>query len=138
VVGRVGEETQPARRLLEKLGFQHKDMVDPFDGGPHLEAATDEISIVRNTFRAELAGTAAASACTHSGFVSVLNDDGEFRAIATPFALDGKHISIPRAVMGELGWSAGLELGVSVLEGPAPKPARSSRRAAPRQGKVRQ
>lgn len=35
VLGRVGEETQGALHLLNKIGFAYKDEVDPFDGGPH-------------------------------------------------------------------------------------------------------
>jgi arginine N-succinyltransferase len=128
VVGRVGEETVPARRLLEKLGFEHRGMVDPFDGGPHLEAATDEISIVKNTARAELEGPVAPSACTHTGFVSALDQDGEFRAVQTPFRLDGRSISIPKAIMSELDWQPGADLGVSVLEGDAPRPAKKPAR----------
>jgi arginine N-succinyltransferase len=134
VVGRVGEETQPARRLLEKLGFQHKGMVDPFDGGPHLEAATDEISIVRNTVRAELEGHTAPSSCTHTGYISALDEDGEFRAVQTPFTLEGRTVLLPKAIMSELKWEPGAELGVSILEGDAPKPPRKSTR----QKKVRQ
>jgi arginine N-succinyltransferase len=134
VVGRVGEETQPARRLLERLGFLHKGMVDPFDGGPHLEAVTDEVSIVRNTVRAELEGHTAPSSCTHTGYVSSLNEDGEFSAVQTPFTLAGRTVLVPKAIMSELGWEPGADLGISILEGEVPRPARKS----VRQKKVRQ
>jgi len=40
VVGEVGEETKPARALMEKLGFVYKNEIDPFDGGPHLGVKT--------------------------------------------------------------------------------------------------
>ncbi|MGH1468753.1 MAG: arginine N-succinyltransferase, partial [Bdellovibrionales bacterium] len=40
VVGEVGEETRPARALMEKLGFVYKNEIDPFDGGPHLGVPT--------------------------------------------------------------------------------------------------
>jgi arginine N-succinyltransferase len=136
VVGRVGEETAPARRLLENMGFEHRGMVDPFDGGPHLEAATDELPIVKNTSRMELGGHAPLSAATHEGFVSMLDQDGEFRAVQSPFAIDGRRILLPRNLTSELGWEPGALLGVSILEVLAQKAA--GKAAAPRQRKVRQ
>lgn len=43
VLGRVGEATKPAQHLLESIGFQYLDEVDPFDGGPHYGAKRTEI-----------------------------------------------------------------------------------------------
>lgn len=40
VVGQVGAETRPAKKLMEKLGFAYKNEVDPFDGGPHMGVKT--------------------------------------------------------------------------------------------------
>ncbi|MBK9040796.1 MAG: arginine N-succinyltransferase [Bdellovibrionales bacterium] len=48
VLGRVGEETQAALHMLEKLGFKYKNEVDPFDGGPHLGVKVSEVSLIRN------------------------------------------------------------------------------------------
>lgn len=43
VLGRVGEATKPAQHLLESIGFTYLDEVDPFDGGPHYGAKTQNI-----------------------------------------------------------------------------------------------
>lgn len=43
VLGRVGEATKPAQHLLENIGFEYLDEVDPFDGGPHYGANTEDI-----------------------------------------------------------------------------------------------
>lgn len=51
LIGEVGEETKPVRRMLEKVGFSYTDRIDPFDGGPHFEAEVDKISTVRGTRR---------------------------------------------------------------------------------------
>ncbi|MGB1700825.1 MAG: arginine N-succinyltransferase, partial [Nannocystaceae bacterium] len=66
VIGKVGPESEGARRLLHRIGFRASDRIDPFDGGPHFEAATDEISLVRDARwhqpcveRTEAAGVAA-------------------------------------------------------------------------------
>lgn len=42
VLGRVGEATKPAQHLLESIGFEYFDEVDPFDGGPHYGVDTKE------------------------------------------------------------------------------------------------
>lgn len=48
LIGRVGEDTKGVRRMLESIGFRYSHRIDPFDGGPHYHASTDDISIVRN------------------------------------------------------------------------------------------
>ncbi len=48
VIGKIGAESEGARRLLHRIGFRASDRIDPFDGGPHFEAVTDEISLVRD------------------------------------------------------------------------------------------
>src|SRR5262249_45646144 len=76
VVGRVGEETVPARTMLERLGFKFKDLVDPFDGGPHLEAVTDAVPIVKATREAELGPGAEPGESAGRALVSMLTEDG--------------------------------------------------------------
>lgn len=87
-VGQVSPETVPARRMLEKLGFKYHNRIDPFDGGPHLEAKTSDIEIVKKTMRTVLADTITPDACTMSGYASILTSDGDFRAVETPMSID--------------------------------------------------
>ncbi len=49
VIGCVGEQTRGVEKLLRRVGFKYAERVDPFDGGPHFTAPTDEISLVRGT-----------------------------------------------------------------------------------------
>ena len=49
IIGQVGPNTVGAQRLLESIGFQYSGRVDPFDGGPHYEADTDQVTFVRDT-----------------------------------------------------------------------------------------
>lgn len=42
-LGKVGKETEPVLHMLKKIGFEYKNQVDPFDGGPHLWANVDDI-----------------------------------------------------------------------------------------------
>ncbi|MCC6676830.1 MAG: arginine N-succinyltransferase [Phycisphaerales bacterium] len=129
-VGQVGPETAPARRMLEKLGFKYRDFIDPFDGGPHLDANTDDISMVKQSRYITLGDAAAPSVCKERGYVSVLDADGEFRAIETEYAVAGpEEIRLPRPAMEALAVSAGATLGltpISAVEGRA-EPRRSGR-----------
>lgn len=99
VVGQVGPETVPAKKMLEKLGFQYHMRVDPFDGGPHIEAKTDSISLVKQTRRLELAKPMKEGAAAKGyGIVSVVDDDGEFVAIQTPVTVDKQdRLCLPRS-----------------------------------------
>jgi arginine N-succinyltransferase len=54
LIGEVGEETRGVRRMLEAIGFQFSERIDPFDGGPHFEALTDQITLVQGARHAEL------------------------------------------------------------------------------------
>lgn len=53
-IGKVGEETAPVKRMLEKIGFKYSNEVDPFDGGPHYKAKLKEISPVKDLFEVEI------------------------------------------------------------------------------------
>jgi arginine N-succinyltransferase len=121
VVGTVGPETIPARRMLEKIGFKYHNRVDPFDGGPHLEAQLDDIELVKKTSRLRLANPAD-TAHTHSGLVSTLDEDGEFRCVQTTFAYDRQgRIILSRKMLELIQGEPGAEAGVTVLS--ALKPA---------------
>jgi arginine N-succinyltransferase len=49
VIGKVGAQTRGVEKLLRRIGFRYAERVDPFDGGPHFTAQTDEITLVKNT-----------------------------------------------------------------------------------------
>ncbi len=116
VVGQVGPETLPARRMLEKLGFEYRDLIDPFDAGPNLEARTDDITIVRDTRRAKLGEPCTNADCTIFGMVGVLHEDGEFLAVQTNYAEDRSgRVRLPRAAMRALNAEPGTEVGVTPL-----------------------
>jgi arginine N-succinyltransferase len=55
VIGAVGKETRGVEKMLRRIGFRYAQRVDPFDGGPHFTAPTDEVVPVRASRRVELA-----------------------------------------------------------------------------------
>ncbi len=58
VIGKVGAQTKGVERLLRRIGFRYAHRVDPFDGGPHFTAPTEEITLVSRTKRRPVAGVA--------------------------------------------------------------------------------
>lgn len=60
LIGQVGEDTRAVEKMLRRIGFDYAEQIDPFDGGPHFVAKTDDITIVRDAaevaVRAEDAG----------------------------------------------------------------------------------
>src|SRR5271166_2456136 len=47
VIGKVGAQTRGVERMLRRIGFRYAWRVDPFDGGPHFTAPTDEGLLVK-------------------------------------------------------------------------------------------
>ena len=135
-VAQVSSETVPARRMLEKLGFTYRNRIDPFDGGPHLECALDAISIVKDTRVARLADPSPDDKPpTQHAIVSVIDDDGEFRAVECPASLDRQgRLVIPRGQLSALLAEPGLDCGFTFLEPPQsrkPTPPTKATAASP-------
>ena len=47
VLGEVGPNTKGVQRMLERVGFRYVERIDPFDGGPHFEANTSDVTLIR-------------------------------------------------------------------------------------------
>ncbi len=136
-IAQVGRDTVPARKMLEDLGFKYTNRIDPFDGGPHLECDTADISIVRDTAPSLFAGTCSASQARRTGFVSVDSEDGGYRALYTAFVeTDSGAVKLTREAAEVLRVEPGIPLGVTPLDlgahadAPAGKPVKRSRKRA--------
>jgi arginine N-succinyltransferase len=112
-IGKVGKDTEPVVHMLNKIGFAYRNQVDPFDGGPHLWANTDDILPVRKL------GTYAFSADAAEGGESGLltratQKPGGFRAVsARAVTRDGK-LQLAKAEAAHARRALGLEPGESV------------------------
>ena len=116
VIGKVGRETRGVEKMLRRIGFQYCNRIDPFDGGPHFRAATDEIALVRRTRR----GPARPVAGVDGPRALVATDLREapfFRATscAVTFADDGG-VLLPRAAFDFLGIAEGAEISALPLD----------------------
>lgn len=47
LIGKVGPQTVGVQKMLSRVGFRYAERVDPFDGGPHFTAPTDEVTLIR-------------------------------------------------------------------------------------------
>ncbi len=113
LVGKVGDETLPALRMLERLGFTAQDHVDPFDGGPYLIADRDSIPIVSRSKNLKLAGAAAGH--THQGLVSCNGAHG-FRATRSSFSVAGCQVRLPARTIATLGADTGIAIGLTAFD----------------------
>lgn len=129
LIGKVGDETVPALRMLEKQGFQEMDHVDPFDGGPYLQARRDEIPLVTSTARLKVASLGRGNA---EAIVSSHDHEHGFRAVRTRVSVTGTAVRLPRDVAEALGVTLGGTVGVTILQQPgrAARPGKAARSTA--------
>ena len=118
LIGKVGDETEPAKRMLEKQGFKHHGHVDPFDGGPYLDVRIDDVPLVKATasLRA-VAGIPAAG----EGFVSHKGRAG-FRATRSACSVDGGRLVLPVETLEAIGAHADAIVGYTPLPESKSKP----------------
>jgi arginine N-succinyltransferase len=92
VIGKVGAQTRGVERMLRRIGFRYAERVDPFDGGPHFTAPTDEVSLVQRTRRARVQAVRPRSELGKGrSLVGVeLAEAPYFRAVLAPFGASGE------------------------------------------------
>ena len=112
LIGRVSPEAQPAKAMLEGLGFHYLGHCDPFDGGPYLEANLAEIPLVMNTRVLKLGGPAREYPV--EGFAGFTGASG-FRAVRTRYAqMDNEEgVSIPPEQAALIGAQVGDAIAVT-------------------------
>jgi arginine N-succinyltransferase len=90
VIGVVGPKTHGVEKMLRAIGFEYAERIDPFDGGPHYQARTDDIALVRDTKRAKVVAIDGADEGRPFGLVAAEQDKPpHFRAVGTRFRLLG-------------------------------------------------
>ena len=112
VIETVGDETQGALRLLQEQGFYYTRRIDPFDGGPHYRAVTDEVTAVVTTrsLRARVGDG------TERAIVGVPTDDARgFRCCLASVTCQGMQVYLSANALERLGVSKGGELLVTPL-----------------------
>ena len=112
VLGEVGDETRGALKLLLAQGFFFTKRIDPFDGGPHYRARTDEIVAVRGTrsVRGQV-GNGDKPAIVGR----VCDSPREFAATMAPIKRTGMQALVPAEALARLGQKAGQAVLVTPL-----------------------
>lgn len=113
VLGRVGQSTEPARHLLEAIGFKYLEEVDPFDGGPHYGAMMQDISVVRQSHWCTV-GPKSEGPFSKTGLVGLI-EDGKFRAQLTALKEVDGMLLLPEKTLGTLKVRQGDKVCVSVI-----------------------
>ncbi len=114
LIGKVGPHTQGVEKMLLEMGFRYSNRIDPFDGGPHFSARTDDIVAVKNTHRARVVIGAVTGA--NLSLVSTLSaNPAEFRAVQTSVHHSDGIVTLSTEAAGALGVSAGADVGVLPL-----------------------
>lgn len=113
VLGRVGEETQAALHMLNKIGFRYKDEVDPFDGGPHLGCPTKECTVIANlkTYTLKRSQTGPFDKTAMIGLIR----DGQYFGASSLYHLEGRELTLPEPTWALLNLSEGEEIAISPL-----------------------
>ncbi len=113
LLGQVHEEAGPALRLLERAGLGWIGEIDPFDGGPFVGAATDEVVPVRETFSspldAEAPGEESPTAIVSS------EEGGGFRAVIAAIERTGVGVRVAKDAQERLEIGAGDEVACTPL-----------------------
>jgi arginine N-succinyltransferase len=106
MLGKVGSETEGARRMLSRLGFRYVNRIDPFDGGPHYEAKLAEVTLVREHRALPLADAALPAATRDREFLAgVVRAVGpeRFRAVRTRARVASGRVRLPDDAVRALG-----------------------------------
>ena len=78
VIGKVGLQTRGVEKMLRRIGFRYAHRVDPFDGGPHFTAATDEVTLVANSRRSGIGALGGHGTLKKKGLVAIESHGAPF------------------------------------------------------------
>jgi arginine N-succinyltransferase len=114
IIGQVGPETKGVEKMLRRIGFTYAERIDPFDGGPHFVAKTDDITLVQATRRARVVKVGGgADDGRPYGLISVERDRApHFTATGSRYRMEGTDVGLPEPTMSLLGLQPGDEVGV--------------------------
>lgn len=115
LIGQVGPETKAVEAMLRRIGFEYAGQIDPFDGGPHFVARTDDIAVVRDAHEVALRTAPAAGGSGERPWaviaVEIEGQRPKFRAIgARVTPLSGGEVGVPDEARRRLGVEDGQKV----------------------------
>ncbi|HEY2514641.1 MAG TPA: arginine N-succinyltransferase [Polyangiaceae bacterium] len=118
VIGKVGTQTRGVEKMLRRIGFRYAERVDPFDGGPHFTAPTDEVSLVQRAHAVKVGRVASDVPAGHRSLVATERKDAPYlRCVlsACPASTEGT-VVLPEEAAAHLGVSAGDDVWLLPLD----------------------
>ncbi len=104
VIGQVGPQTRGVEKMLRRIGFRYAHRVDPFDGGPHFVAPTDEITLVQGSAPCDLRDGAVDDGAARHLVAGRFDGPPHFLAYAVPARWDEARagLTVPSEVLEHL------------------------------------
>lgn len=106
VIGEVGRETRGVKKMLKRIGFRYAKRVDPFDGGPHFVAHTDDVVLVQRTSRARVV-IGDPSGHPRALVAREYAEAPWFRAVAVPCLIEDGSVTLAETTTSHLGLAEG-------------------------------
>ncbi len=98
-IGKVGPDTIPVKNMLEKIGFNYTNEVDPFDGGPHYRCRLRDIKPVQSfTQKAIHPEALDANEKSELHIVSFPNEEYHFISLVLPALITTEGIKISKEI----------------------------------------
>lgn len=118
VIGKVGAQTKGVERMLRRIGFRYAWRVDPFDGGPHFTASTDEVTLVQRAHSVRLGKLLSASDApkTRALVARESNEPPFFRAMLASWEADASGARIGQEAAARLAAGEGDEIWILPIE----------------------
>ncbi len=116
MIGQPNDSAKPAVRILEKIGFQPLNQVDPFDGGPYYGTARDAIVSVRERRELVLPGEPTAAEVAQADTLALLSSEkgARFRATVVPLDDEGQPV-VSAEIRDALGVASGDRVSITPL-----------------------
>lgn len=111
VIGVVGPKARGVEKMLRAIGLSYAGRIDPFDGGPHFSAKTDDVTLVRASRRMRLAGLGEPREDARLAIVSSGREVAP-HFVATLARVGTGEPILSAAVASSLGVAPGDEIGV--------------------------
>lgn len=108
-VGKVGKDTEPVKNMLEKIGFNYTNEVDPFDGGPHYRANLKDIKLVKNQVSGKLS-LDEKDIGPKEYLISFESEKYPFVAVRTIAKFDNDKVYLPTKLIASLNLKENLEV----------------------------
>ncbi|HEX4802724.1 MAG TPA: arginine N-succinyltransferase [Myxococcaceae bacterium] len=113
VIGEVAPASRPVKKMLERIGFRYAEHIDPFDGGPHYEAATAEVSLIKQ-YRSCRVSPRDLGVPGEAALIASKRSSGRnrFRAVKSEVAFENRQALMTRSAKDLLQVGPGATVGI--------------------------